>query len=248
MDDIQEQPWQPTAPGSGGISEAAFLCNSPGKSRKSRLVSFGNTSVSSALIIEGDERFAKRFLPGIDCAEQHDPKRSSCQVPHEGQGIFQDEDSDDILSRMHSYLREATKAHSSQHGAEHMEDECYTIRDSDLRVLLSYVSDAMDHFTNDNMQALPPPVRGPRPLLDQSCRVLKPNHSAVSSPAAPATTISISEAPFTQAMGSPDGGPQRKQSATMVALVSRDSVTEITWPVTPDRPPEVAIEARISST
>ncbi|ROV89467.1 hypothetical protein VMCG_10220 [Cytospora schulzeri] len=45
----------------------------------------------------------------------------------------------------------------------------------------------------------------------------------------PATTITISEASFTPAVGTDDGGPQRAQTATTSTLISQDNVTEITW-------------------
>lgn len=153
-----------------------------------------------------------------------------------------------MMSRIRDYLQEANTAHFGQHGSEHMGAAVYTVSDSDVEGLLYYILDAVNRLDRSSARDVSPPVTNSRPLSVQSSRMLRPMRSAVSLPADPATTLGISEGSFTPVSGFRDAELQERQSTTKATIVSRNSVTEITWPPNLDHQLKAAFETQLLPT
>lgn len=204
------------------------------------------------LMFKDTQESAKQDRPSKVETEDHDGhERHSDQTTDGALTVLREEDVDIVVSKVRTYLREATRAHASQPESAHQEDGHYRVSRSDLHGLLCYVVDDVNHLTRDNFQGpkLSPPLgNSTSPSGFQSPRILRPNRSIASLPARHAITLSVPEAYFTLALGLPSGGPQKRHSATTAIIVSPSSVTKMTCPSSPHQQAESALWANCSPT
>lgn len=198
------------------------------------------TSRRGELMFKDDEGSARRDRPSkVETQDRDGPERPPDQTTDETLTVVREEDVDAVVSKVRSYLREATRARANRPGAAHQEDGHYRVSRSDLHGLLCHVLDDADDLTQDvdgfHGPALSPlPGNSTTPSDFQSPRILKPNHSITSLPVQPAITLSVPEASFTLALDLPSGGPHKRNSAATAAIVSPSNVTKVTWPSSPD--------------
>ncbi|KAF3761271.1 hypothetical protein M406DRAFT_333347 [Cryphonectria parasitica EP155] len=142
-------------------------------------------------------------------------------------------DPKDLLRRIKGYLRETTKVNSVTRGLENcLDDDVYLISESEVPGLLCHLSDPAEQLRKQvHVVAF---SDSPGSSSKPPSRVLRPLRSVPATAADPATTIASSQAVMTKGAGDPDEEEiAKKTSATKATIVSRNSVTEITWHPSP---------------
>lgn len=146
----------------------------------------------------------------------------------ENLAVFRKDEVDSMLSGVKDYLQEATGATTKSRDDDHpLRDGVYTVNESDVQGLVYHILDLADQVwkkrrPQDTTNTATETVQLFSPAPRSMCPV-------ASTTVDPVTTITTSEASFTPAVGTDDGGRQGAQAATTTTVISRDNVTEITW-------------------
>lgn len=198
---------------------------------------------------KGNGDSVRKFLPESGYLEHHESSQTSDEEPRKKLNSFGEDELNRMVSRVRDYLQGASKAHSGQHESEQPRDAVYTVSDSDLKGLFYHILDTINQLDGNSARYSSPPVTSSRSPSIQSAQMLRPMRSAVSSPADPATTIGLWEASFTPASGLHDAELQERPPATFnttkATIVSRNSVTEVTWPPGLDNKLRAAFETQL---
>lgn len=131
---------------------------------------------------------------------------------------------DDIFAEVKERLRQATESHTNpgpQDVAPSNGRSCYVASDSDLRMLLDHLSHSIRR-----LQQMSPTTSFASSATPFT--ISNPGHLTARTAIDPATTISVSEASFPPVVGDKGHDAPCKHDTT-ATIVSRDSITEITW-------------------
>lgn len=156
--------------------------------------------------------------------------------------VFGEDEVGHMLAGIKDYLREAAKAHTVPQDQDHpLRDGVYTVSESDVQGLLYYILELADQLRKKGRaQSIITTATEAESSSSQAPRSMRP---VASTTVDPATTITISEASFTPAVDTDEGGRQRAQAATTTTVISQDNVTEITWLHPGDSAPTIDAEA-----
>lgn len=171
-------------------------------------------------------------LQDISHVGPHPAKGASDSATVTELAVLGPEDLEEILATVKRQLRVTTQVLLGQNESDPLLNRwaVYRINDNDLHGLVSYIINTAILRLKDTKNSLACATED-KPS-DQCPRIPKTMHSVAPVAVGPATTISVPQASFTNFAGATDGASQKiRRGSTTATILSRDSVTEITWMV-----------------
>lgn len=147
-------------------------------------------------------------------------------------GAFSPQDLEEIVAGVQDYLWATTQADPRDISDPLLNERAvYTINTNDLRGLVRYITNTAIHQYKETEKSFAAAAEH-KPSEQGLLRMPKSMHSVAPTAVSPATTISVPQASFTAFVGTADEASRKtRRSSTTATILSRDSVTEITWMV-----------------